>query len=393
MNHLFLQSKLLRSLILALLGSAHTWAAPSTTLSVNESKLANTVILDPIAASNLGIQTVSVEEQTFHETIFALGRIDVRPGFSAVLSSRIAGRAREVSALPDHNVTKGEPLVVVESRQPGDPPPSVTLTAPISGIISEIIIEPGEPVSPEKPLLRIVDLSSVYGIARVPESLASKLRNGLEAMVRVPGWPEEVWRTQVEHVGAVADAGSGTLEAAFHIPNSDLKLRPGMRAEFSIVIGTRENVMAVPRSALQGGLAQRFVFVADETIPHAFQKVPVEIGAMNEQFVEIVLGLFPSDQVVTEGAYSLAFAGSGTVSLKEALDAAHGHEHNPDGSEIDPRQAGAKTATQPGASDSKISRLTLFSLATNAVLLLLLFALVLSSRRRRTSSSDASTRE
>ena len=52
----------------------------------------------------------------------------------------------------------------------------------------------------------------------------------------------------------------------------------------------------------------------------------------NDQFSEIVSGLSWND-VVINGAYSLNHAGSGSgLSLKEALDAAHGHEHNEDGS-------------------------------------------------------------
>jgi hypothetical protein len=58
---------------------------------------------------------------------------------------------------------------------------------------------------------------------------------------------------------------------------------------------------------------------------------------MNDRYAEIVRGLLPADEVVTRGAYSLSFAGSsGGVSLKEALDAAHGHEHAADGSELKP---------------------------------------------------------
>ena len=37
---------------------------------------------------------------------------------------------------------------------------------------------------------------------------------------------------------------------------------------------------------------------------------------MNDRFVEIVSGLLPGDKVVTRGAYSLAFAGKGSVSLE-----------------------------------------------------------------------------
>ena len=56
--------------------------------------------------------------------------------------------------------------------------------------------------------------------------------------------------------------------------------------------------------------------------------------------------------MVTRGGYSLAFAGGGSVSLKAALDAAHGHEHAADGSELTAdakkAQAGGKEADAHG---------------------------------------------
>ena len=386
-SHLMNRTAVLAIALLWSIQTQESHAAVATNASFKQAKLANTVILDAMAVKNLRIQTVVAEEQTFHETIFALGTIEVRPGYSAVLSSRIPGRAVNVMAHHDHEVAKGDALVTVESRQPGDPPPTVTLSAPISGIVSEISVERGEPVSPDSSLLRIIDLSSVYGIARIPAAHASKVRTGLKTIVRVPGWPGVEWSTRLEHLGAVADAESGTIEAAFYIQNKDQRLRPGMRAEFSIVTGTRESVMSVPRAALQGDSTHRFVFVADDSIPHAFVKVPVQVGAINEQFAEITLGLFPGDRVVTEGAYSLAFAGKGTVSLKEALDAAHGHEHNPDGSEINSQgRAGNTQNSVRIAGNRNLSALTIFSLAANVVLLALLG---LAARRRSGPSTDS----
>jgi hypothetical protein len=77
------------------------------------------------------------------------------------------------------------------------------------------------------------------------------------------------------------------------------------------------------------------VFVSDFDLDNAFVRVPVVLGERNDRYVEVESGLFPGDEVVTQGAYSLMFAGGGqSLSLKEALDAAHGHEHNEDGSEI-----------------------------------------------------------
>lgn len=299
---------------------------------------ANTVVLDAAAVKNLRIQTVVTEPGDFEETVFALGRIEVYPGQRAAISSRIAGRALDVHLKLDHAVEKGAPALVVESRQIGDPPPRVTLAAPISGIVSAVNIVPGQPVSPDAILAEILDLTEVYALARVPEHLASRLRPGQRAHITVAAVSGETFPAELEHLGAVADPASGTVEAAFHVDNPALKLRPGMRAEFSIITATHANITSVPRAALQGTPADRFVYVKDFDLPHAFVKTPVVTGRANDHSVEIVSGLLPFDEVVTRGAYSLAFAGGGTLSLKEALDAAHGHEHNADGSEIRPGQ-------------------------------------------------------
>lgn len=295
---------------------------------------ANLTILDAIAVENLRLRTAVAEPGDFEETVFALGRIDVYPGRRAVVSSRIPGRALEVNVKLDHPVRQGEVAVVVESRQFGEPPPVVRLSAPISGLVSATYVVPGQPVDPDKPLAEIVDLSEVYALARVPEHLAGRLKPGQLARISAPAVGDTVFEAELEHLGVLADPESGTVEAAFHVRNPGLRLRPGMRAEFSIVTDRHTGVTTVPRSALQGDAAQRFVYVKDFDLPHAFLRTPVVVGRSNDRFVEIVRGLLPADEVVTEGAYSLAFAGAGSVSLKAALDAAHGHAHAEDGSEL-----------------------------------------------------------
>lgn len=321
-------------LALALTGFSAPLAAADAADAAAAARKANTVILDATGVANLRIQTEVAEPGDFEETVFALGRIDVYPGRRAVISSRISGRALEVLVKHDHAVAQGDLAVVVESRQFEDPPPKIRLTAPISGLVSVVHIVPGEPVSPDKVLAEILDLTEVYAIARVPEHLASRLRSGQKARITVPAVSREPLLADLEHLGALADADSGTVEAAFHVANPKLALRPGMRAEFSIIVETHRDVTTIPRSALQGDPASRFVYVKDFDLPNAFIKSPVVVGRSNDRSVEIVRGLLPADEVVTQGAYSLAFAGGGTLSLKEALDAAHGHEHAADGSEL-----------------------------------------------------------
>src|SRR5690242_14245573 len=115
------------------------------------------VILDEVAVKNLGLELVEVEETKFEETILALGRIEILPGSQSAVSTRIPGRVLEVLVKPDHPVNKGDRVAVIESRQPGDPPPTVPLTAPQAGTIASISVVPGQPVGPEDTLMSIVD--------------------------------------------------------------------------------------------------------------------------------------------------------------------------------------------------------------------------------------------
>lgn len=316
--------------------------------AVDAKRAASTIVLDENGVKNLRIETLEVEETSFEETIFALGHIEVLPGNRSIVSSRIPGRAVSVIAKPHTEVDVDAEVAWVESRQPGDPPPVIKLTAPISGMVSKVNIAPGQPVSPEQELIEILDLTTVEAVANVPQHHAGKLKIGMKAHIRLTSLPDKVFEAKLAHIGATADEAAGTIEAAFHVPNPGKLLRPGMRAEFSLVISQRENVVSVPRAALQGDSANRFVYVKDFDLANAFVKTPVQVGQMNDRFVEITNGLLPADEVVTRGAYSLSFAGASSVSLKEALDAAHGHEHAEDGSELTPEKKAEMEAKKKG---------------------------------------------
>jgi multidrug efflux pump subunit AcrA (membrane-fusion protein) len=345
-------------------------------------RLANTVILDESGVKNLGIETIEAEETTFEETVFALGRIEVLPGKKAIVSSRVPGRAFSVLALPDQTVDEGEELMWVESRQPGDPPPTIMLVAPMAGLIAKVDIAVGQPITPDQSLIEIVDLSTVEASARVPEHLAAKLKKGQKAHIRVPGFPDKVFEAELAHLGAYADAESGTIEAAFHVLSKELLLRPDMRAEFNIVVSAREGVMAIPRAAVQGDVAGRFVYIKDYELENAFVKVPLVLGTENHEFVEVKRGLIAGDEVVTRGAYSLAFAGKGSVSLKEAMDAAHGHPHNEDGTEMSKEDLAAHQGGHDHDHEgSSWNLLTIFFAASTGLLLFFLIATAFVIRR------------
>ena len=293
------------------------------------------IILDETGVTNLRLQTVEVEERDFETTVFAIGRIEEIPSKHSVLSSRVAGRVIGLHAFEGDVIAAGDVVATVETRQIGDPPPQVELKAPQGGLVVQSHLRLGQPVQPDVELMDISDRSSMWAVAKIPENEAAHVQVGSHAHINVPALGASKFEATLVRFGVNADRGAGAVEGIFLIENPEGKLRPGMRAEFAVVLDSRADVLAVPREAIQGDPANRVVFVKDFDLPNAFIRMPVVIGERNDRFVEVLSGLFPGDEVVTQGSYSLGFVdgGSGT-SLKDALDAAHGHEHNEDGSEM-----------------------------------------------------------
>lgn len=309
---------------------------PAAEEALDQKRIANTVILDEVGVKNLQLQTVMVKERDFESTVFAVGRVEEIPGNQYSVSSRISGRAIEVKAFIGDRVEKGDLLVRVESRQPGSPPPIIDLHAPHDGLVTNSHVLKGQSVEPEQNLFSISDRTEMWVIAHIPEQRAAGMGVGTRARITFPALDGEPIEAELARFGVRADREAGAIEGVFVVANPDDRLLPGMRAEFDIIAATRPNVLAVPEESLQGDPASRVVYVKDFEIPHAFIKAPVVTGEKGGGWVEIKHGLFPGDEVVTKGSYMLGFAGGGSMSLKDALDAAHGHEHAEDGSELKP---------------------------------------------------------
>lgn len=363
--------------------------------AADSGRKANTIILDQTAVQNLRLELVATTEETFETTVFAIGRIEEISANRSALASRIPGRVIELNAHVGDEVEQGQVLAVIESRQPGDPPPSIELKALQGGLVVDTHARIGEPVKPDSDLLDISDRSSVWAVARIPEPEAANIVPGTKARIRIPALGETFIEATLDRYGVEANREAGTLEGIFVLDNSEGRLQPGMRVEFSIITRSRKNVMAVPREAIQGDPTKRVVFVEDFELPNAFVRAPVVLGEENDRYVEIINGLFPGDEVVTRGSYALSFAGSGSgISLKEALDAAHGHEHAEDGSELTDEQRAAKEAENEGATESKELSAALKSgaliWAGVATLLCLILGQMLWSAKRKVESPTES---
>ena len=235
------------------------WSIASLLVSslVKADRAEDIVILDSTSARHLGIETTTVKRETFEETLFALGRIEPMPEGHAYISSRIAGRILEENIHEGEWIQKGEPAVIVESLQPGEPPPKITLLAPIDGLVTKSL-NIGEPITSESPILEI---GRSFGICRC-KNTEDKFPT-LTSKPRYLSMSLPIRRKLLQaHGSDLLEVDPELYPGAFRIEDANENLRPSMRAEFTMSLSQRKR-MAVLTEAIQGDHYQPHVFIKD----------------------------------------------------------------------------------------------------------------------------------
>ena len=282
------------------------------------------VTLTSEAKTNLGLKVETADLRTIEKTLAVLGRVEIDPVRVAVIASRISGRITKLAVKEGDKVQAGDFLLTVESRQIGDPPPSVDFKAPIAGTIYEQPVFTGDSVEPNARLLTLADLSEVYVVGRIYEGQVAQVKKGQSVRIRAEAYPEDAFTGTVEGYIPRLDPETRTLGVRVRMGNPEGKLLPNMRATLNIVTAEADSVIAVPLSAVLGEAGNFFVFVQDDKDPQTFIRTPVVVGQRDDRYVEIVEGVLPGANVVTVGNYQLQY-----VAPAAKKSAADGHDAPP----------------------------------------------------------------
>jgi len=179
---------------------------------------------------------------------------------------------------------------------------TLTLHAPVSGIVVEKNILAGQAVQAGQPLYTIADLSEVWVEAEVREADAGLIAEGDVATVEVSAFPGRPLRGRVEYVYPTLQAQARTLKARIAIANPDGRLKPGMYATVRLSAPGR-TALTVPTSAILNTGERRVVFV--DMAGGAITPHEVEIGRVAGEYTEVLSGLEPGQRVVTSAQYML----------------------------------------------------------------------------------------
>ena len=182
------------------------------------------------------------------------------------------------------------------------------ITAPFSGVVDEIISDPGQVVVPgQTPIIRLVNLSNMYVKASIPETYLKNIKKGTQVMVKLASINEEFTGT-VRQVSNYINPNNRSFEIQVEIPNKDGLVKPNLIATVKVNDYSAENAITVPENILQEN-------AAGETIAYIYhpfndsigiaKRVLLETGLSYQNHTEVKSGLKKGDTIIKEGAKTL----------------------------------------------------------------------------------------
>jgi membrane fusion protein (multidrug efflux system) len=163
-------------------------------------------------------------------------------------------------------------------------------------------VDPGAFVSPNSPVVEVVDITRVRMVANIIEKDLKQIGTGDMARVQVDAFPGEDFMGRIARVSPVLDPSTRTAPIEVEISNPQYRLKPGMYARVGIVTESHPNALVVPTNAVVDVNGTRGVYLS---VNNAAAFHPVKIGIEGNERTEILDGVAAGDRVVTTGAAGL----------------------------------------------------------------------------------------
>lgn len=177
----------------------------------------------------------------------------------------------------------------------------VTLTAPVGGVVTELMVREGATVMPGMPLLRLQGTATVWAEGQVPESQAAQLKPGAAVVATSPAAPGQRFTGRVQALLPEVDAATRTLKARLELANPSARLVPGMFVQLRFAEPPRAKSLLVPMDAVIHTGRRSVVMLAEPE--GRFRPVEVKTGLEAQGQTEILAGLAAGQRVVLAGQF------------------------------------------------------------------------------------------
>jgi cobalt-zinc-cadmium efflux system membrane fusion protein len=246
-------------------------------------------------ANDAGIKTEIAGPARIRQSVMLYGT--VRPDEERVLRvvAPYVGHVREMRASVGDFVKQGDVLALIQGSESLA---TYTLKTPRSGLIISRHANPGE-LTGDNALFILVDLSRVWIDFAAFPGQRSKFKVGQPVAVHNSN-NEHTSQAVISYIAPIGSSASQSILVRAKVDNSEGQWLPGLLVTGDVVISESEAPLAVKTSALQTFRDFTVVFARfDDT----YEVRMLELGRRDEQYVEVLGGLKPGTEYVTENSY------------------------------------------------------------------------------------------
>jgi RND family efflux transporter MFP subunit len=185
-----------------------------------------------------------------------------------------------------------------------------TIRAPFSGIIDNVFKEKGTVVAPGPgaEIFRIINLSNMYIETDVPESYISSIKKNKMVEVNFPILGRS-YDTSIRQVGNFINPSNRTFRIEVGIPNLDGEIKPNLTAKLRLNDYSNSNAILIPQSIIsENAKGQQFIYVVKDNKEKNqvyAERLVIETGKTNGDFIEVTKNLDANVEVILEGARSV----------------------------------------------------------------------------------------
>jgi HlyD family secretion protein len=161
----------------------------------------------------------------------------------------------------------------------------------INGRVYSVLIEKGDLVGPQVPLAVIGSADSFVLEMQVDEYDIAKVDLNMRVLVTMDSYKGQVFEARVNKINPLMNERSKTFKVEAVFTRAPKKIFPNTSFEANIVLESKKEVLTIPRTYLLKG---------DSVLLANGKKVKVKIGLRDFEFVEILSGLRPDDEIMLE---------------------------------------------------------------------------------------------
>lgn len=176
------------------------------------------------------------------------------------------------------------------------------LTAPFTGQLVEVSLDPGEELAPGAPVFEIIDDSRLHVEAAIDEADVGRVRVGQPATLKLDAMPDRPIAGALSKVGpTVRKDLKGARTMSIEVDVLDVPaaaragLRAGMSANVEIRVAEKAEVVSLPTNVIVGRGTRRTVFRVEDGRARVRE---VQVGLSNWDRSEILSGVSVGDQIV-----------------------------------------------------------------------------------------------